>query len=486
MRTKSIILLAVCLLAVGWLLFWAAPGEQACRDGACCAGGQMCLTPACTVDSDCPRDLFGAWSECAGSGDACAVDGIQGRTAVSFACEGGMCRTREREDTRACERPTDGLACDDGNACTVDDRCGDGACQGQARRCDDGDACTADTCTAALGCVHEPVRACPGPRSACKNAGAACDTGNACERGEIRCAGGRPRCVAVGLADASTVCRPARGPCDLTEHCTGTSADCPADRLASAESVCRQPAGPCDLAQLCTGAGPDCPADTLLAGGSLCPPGPGECDVAEMCTESSAACAADDEGCDAGEYCLVATCWPRPTIAIEGGTQGRDGARCSDLERARHDGSGLRVVIQGRPHALFRYMRRHASCAGSLFIEESDLPCGEGTVGQLDAGGTCTLTIREPASGAACPDRTAGRWEVYVAIDGQLSTSAFIDIHDSSPTCADNPRTCEAAAYFCPFTGACNDESCATGDRGEPVLSSSLESDAVVSRQKAK
>jgi hypothetical protein len=75
-------------------------------------------------------------------------------------------------------------ACNDNNACTTGDVCGNGVCGGQplkcsdnnvcngvetcdpvagcvaaqaGENCDDGDACTADTCDAVGGCSHDPV-----------------------------------------------------------------------------------------------------------------------------------------------------------------------------------------------------------------------------------------------------------------------------------------------------------------------------------------
>src|SRR5205823_3772195 len=55
------------------------------------------------------------------------------------------------------------------------------------------------------------------------------------------------------LEPATTVCRPATGPCDVTELCTGSSPTCPADAFEPATFECRPAAGPCDDAELCTG-----------------------------------------------------------------------------------------------------------------------------------------------------------------------------------------------------------------------------------------
>ena len=44
--------------------------------------------------------------------------------------------------------------CDDGNACTENDVCADGACAaGTDIACDDGEGCTDDACDPASGCI---------------------------------------------------------------------------------------------------------------------------------------------------------------------------------------------------------------------------------------------------------------------------------------------------------------------------------------------
>lgn len=52
------------------------------------------------------------------------------------------------------------LACDDGDACTLDDRCDNGVCvPGAPRECNDHLPCTLDQCDPASGCIHVP--SCP-------------------------------------------------------------------------------------------------------------------------------------------------------------------------------------------------------------------------------------------------------------------------------------------------------------------------------------
>ncbi|HRE90481.1 MAG TPA: hypothetical protein PK095_15225, partial [Myxococcota bacterium] len=96
------------------------------------------------------------------------------------------------------------VTCDDGNPCTVDDRCeeGCGGCTGTERDCDDGNACTVDSCDPAEGCVHTAL---------------ACDDGDACTvdrcDAELGCVYERE--ALEGVADAT---------CDsVDEDCDGAT-----------------------------------------------------------------------------------------------------------------------------------------------------------------------------------------------------------------------------------------------------------------------
>jgi cysteine-rich repeat protein len=70
------------------------------------------------------------------------------------------------------------VACDDNNACTEGDTCGDGQCQpGNSVQCqDDGDDCTTTGCEPATGCIHNPITPCCGNSQT--EAGEDCDDGN--------------------------------------------------------------------------------------------------------------------------------------------------------------------------------------------------------------------------------------------------------------------------------------------------------------------
>jgi len=140
-------------------------GKQSGKRGSrfCCSGttgGAGGENPVDCSDAVCSSN---GWScNSAGSSSSCCGDGW---------CEAG-------EDGSNC--PIDcacasAAACDDGNACTMDD-CVGGFCFSAPLDCDDGDPCTVDSCDAAGACAHEFDAHC----GACGGSGTACATNADC------------------------------------------------------------------------------------------------------------------------------------------------------------------------------------------------------------------------------------------------------------------------------------------------------------------
>lgn len=171
-----------------------------CGGGSCAGNAVACddLNP-CTVDGcdpigGCTHDGTGVTRACAPDsgcsvgfvcqGDAagtCAATGVLDCSQLDDACNVGMCDPSGGVCVRV--PVLDGTGCDDGDACSVADRCSAGTCVGGAPPdCDDGNACTDDACDSALGCQH-------------LNNASACDDGSACTSGD-QCSGGS--CVGSG------------------------------------------------------------------------------------------------------------------------------------------------------------------------------------------------------------------------------------------------------------------------------------------------
>ncbi len=142
--------------------------------------------------------------------------------------------------------------CSDGDACTTNDACVNGACQGAPLACDDGTACTTDSCDSASGCVFTPVAD-----------GTSCDDATVCNGAET-CQGGA--CAA------------------------GTPLNCNDGNLCTTDV--------CDAIAGC--------ANPLLPDGASCSDGDA-CNGAEVC--QSAVCAAGAPlVCDDGDPCTTDFC----------------------------------------------------------------------------------------------------------------------------------------------------------------------------------
>ena len=55
---------------------------------------------------------------------------------------------------RTCSYSYNDTSCSDGNVCTTEDQCTNGACVGQDFVCDDGNVCTVDGCDVVAGCGY--------------------------------------------------------------------------------------------------------------------------------------------------------------------------------------------------------------------------------------------------------------------------------------------------------------------------------------------
>jgi hypothetical protein len=211
-------------------------------------------------------------------------------------------------DPSGCGEQSPGAPCDDGNVCTLGERCdGNGACV-PASSLDCSGVCQTGTCDPQAGCV--PL-----------GDGAPCNDGNACTDGDqcsgTACVPGSPRnctgpCL-TGACDSGTGCvpQPASTPCDdgtictVGDHCTGTDGSCVpgAPRACDDGNPCTTDA--CDPASGCTHVavrdGSVCPASDHCHGpaqcrGGACDPGPEiRCNDGNFCT---------DDRCDPAQGCV--------------------------------------------------------------------------------------------------------------------------------------------------------------------------------------
>lgn len=121
-------------------------------DGGMCRG-----TPrACDDGLACTEDFCDRSSGRCGSGlridhclidDTCYRDGDSDPTNPCRVCRPARSTVRWSETT----------VCDDGDPCTLDDRCVEGRCEGTRYTCDGGSGCTTSRCDGRGGCVEEAL-----------------------------------------------------------------------------------------------------------------------------------------------------------------------------------------------------------------------------------------------------------------------------------------------------------------------------------------
>jgi len=324
-----------CRASAGGCVHEPADGKIPCDDGS-----------ACTADDTCTAGL------CAGTPVFCAEDG---NPCTSAACN---------PDSGQCEVGVLlGAPCDDGQACTSDDACDQGAeCTGTPVTCDDGNACTADACDPANGtCVFTPDDELPctdgNPctnddacvAGACVGVGFDCNDGNPCTT-DVCSIGGTGGCQHVQLN--STACDDGNA-CTTNDHC-----------------VAGQCAPGTDLGDCC---------DTDLVLRSL---GEGGCNDGDACTLEECvnhACTSAPVACVLDDPCGWARC-------VDGGCQGDVLPPGGNLEvlhtgfEAGEIAAGLTILGgSAQPGTVFEGSRALAVAAEGEVLRVKDLFLPAGT-----------------------------------------------------------------------------------------------------------
>ena len=118
-------------------------------------------------------------------GDACTADDLCGNgvcVSPSTCDDGNICTIDKCDSVNGCEYESSDSGCDDGNECTVGDLCVNSLCEpGAEKDCNDDDVCTDDACVPETGCVNTANT------DPCDD-GDACTTGDTCSN--FVCLGG--------------------------------------------------------------------------------------------------------------------------------------------------------------------------------------------------------------------------------------------------------------------------------------------------------
>ena len=396
-----------------------APGE--CDDGDPCTVGDHCAQGACLstpVQCDCQSD-----EDCAGleDGDFCNGTLVCDMEQFPFKCAGDpltvpVCPEPDGENAFClqahCDAPTgecslvpnhEGFLCDNGDACTVVDKCLEGVCtKGVDISCNDGNPCTDDSCDVGIGCVFQDNTL------PCTDNNV-CTTGDQCDGGA--CVGGPAlECSDADLCNGLETCDPAVGClngepllCDDGDFCNGAENCDPAEGCLEGQvpvcddgNICTDDS--CDSGEGCVHVanqaacddGNACTVDDHCDSGQCIFGGPVECGDDNLCT---------DDVCDPGLGCLFvmneAPCDDEDICTLAdhchlGGCIGGVDLVCDDGDSCTDDSCNSGLGCQ--------FVFNDAGC------EDGD-PC---TLDDVCALGVCSGQAKDCGDGNVCTDDACG------------------------------------------------------------------------------
>lgn len=302
-----------------------------CTEDACPEGGECTHTPLpgwCLIDEACYEDgevdPANPCQACVTAlftdrfvtddtltcedGDPCTLDD----RCVSGLCVGGAPKcddgnpcTEDSCQEGACDhQDLSDVPCEDGNACTVDGVCVAGECKGTTRLCDDGNSCTEDGCDPATGCTYafnsDPC-----------DDGNECTVGDVCVRGECQAGEGRQTCDDEDPC-TDDFCVPGEGCVHVanTAECSDGDPCTVGDRCRRGECLPGEDALVCEDGDVCTD-------DTCVPGlgcaftFNTAPCDDGElCTVGDTCDQGACVPGAAAYDCDDGDPCTDDSCVP--------------------------------------------------------------------------------------------------------------------------------------------------------------------------------
>lgn len=394
-----------------------APCASASGRAGVCHTGQCCI---------------GCWdgTRCYGgtSGSACGVEG-----GACITCSDGIACTLDVCTTGVCSNPDapDGHPCEDGEFCTVGERCdADGLCGGgRPNDCDDDSMCTADSCDeAADRCDHVPGGTGCFIDDACYGA-LTLNPSNVCQMCDPRRTSTEWSPRTVGTLCGSTSCsgRPGAamfddgGRCDADGNCGPSSRTPCAQGVCSGSTMCSstcEPGSCPDADMTCSTTAHVCVM--RAADGRHCSVD-GDC-LSDHCTDGVCCSTPCDELCDSCDLPgSVGTCMPTPI-----------GGSCGD-PMCR----GTSITLPG------------VCTAGGECTRDEPRRCPQGfCADDLTCSSTCT-----PDSCAADEICTEGLVCVVPGADG---ASCGADDHCESGYCVDGiccNRPCDDICESCGMEG---------------------------------
>lgn len=251
--------------------------EDECPDE--CNDGDACTSDSC-VDGVCVHEYD---EELCCTSDQCEIDGAcyeNGAANPENTCE--ICVVVTAPDAWTVDAAA--TTCDDGDACTMGDRCVAGECVGSAFECDDGNPCTDGVCDGEGGCTFE------NNTDSCDD-GDLCTTGSTCSEGA--CGAGEPLDCDDGNPCTTAQCDPDVG-C-VVEFNDGASCTAEEADVCTVSATCSQ--GECVIDEV------DSCDDSDVCTIDYCDPATGctHTDISDRCEDGNPC---TDVSCDPEEGCV--------------------------------------------------------------------------------------------------------------------------------------------------------------------------------------
>merc|ERR1711963_1054122 len=437
-----------------------------------------------TIREDCVPDCVTA-EDCT-EGNACEVARCRSGECVyedANKCEDdSVCVAREcNAETGKCDPVYTDASCDDGSLCTRSDVCREGECVGTLAVTCPEKTCFVGICDPKSGnCNYEPT-----PDTTCDDGNSCtvndrCTARGTCEGTPLACASTNP-CIASVCENGECVERPNAKTCDDGNACTkidrctdgvcvGTPVRCETSNPC-AESVCV--AGECTERPVDTNTCDDnnaCTVDSCVNGRCVGTPvvcsgnSLREC-FEEVCVNGECVERPSNEACDDGNACT------ENDVCVNGVCEGvpKD---CSDFDTA----CGAGVCEEGTCVTDTSVYEDKACRSEDPCLVDSQCVAGEcvGSPKKCDNGNPCSISVCTPGVGCEYtnnPVTCTGRdlCSTYVCIDQRCVVSDTDNCDDNNPCTADacNARTGECNNAYDP-TAVCSDNDPCTVDRCTP------------------
>jgi hypothetical protein len=366
--------------------------DASCQEGTCtggatlnCNDGNPCTDDSCDPAAGCvhtDNTLPCTDHDVCTNGDAC-TDG-QCEPGTPLVCDDGdVCTDDSCNPQLGCQHEANAAPCDDGNACSIGDKCANGSCfGGLPLECDDDNICTDDQCEPETGCVH------PANTSVCNDSDL-CTVGEYCSAGgcgngiPVECDDGNPCTDDTCLPLAGCIHTPNSAPCNDGDVCTENDG-CDAGTCVAGDAI------NCDDSNVCT-------ADSCASGlGCVHVPTEVSCDDGNACTEEDSCnngwCAGTLVDCDDEDQCTSDSCDPQ--------------AGCQHSEFECDDGN---ICTDDSCNPLYGcvFLPNTVQCDDDNACTDNDVCLLWECAGEeisCDDGEVCTTNACDPEVGCVFPD----------------------------------------------------------------------------------